>query len=168
MKFTQQNIESARINLSEFVIAKAKDLSYIFDFGYKAVDNAPNDYDSLLDAWQHAKRQTEQGKDAYLPIWNGASDSTIYTSQEANYAFRFWHDCFHCAYSLEFDTRDEISLGLLQVNDVKNHFGNDSLEAKLMLADTVGQSTYAAMNNGEFPENQIAFVLSFLNTMKGN
>jgi|SRR6516164_5453411 hypothetical protein len=168
MKFTQQNISSARINLSEFVIAKAKDLSYIFDFGYKAVDNAPNDYDSLLEAWHHAKHQKEQGKDAFLPIWNGASDTTIYTSQEANYAFRFWHDVLHCISGLKFNTLDEIDLGLMQTENVKKRFGNDSLEAKLMLADTVGQSTYAALNNGEFPEDQMAFVLSFLNTMKGN
>lgn len=42
---------------------------------------------------------------------------------------------------------------------------NNSLEAKLLLADTAGQSIYARETSGEFPDNQISYVYALINNI---
>jgi hypothetical protein len=160
-QMTVENFELARRNLSLYVLQKAEELTRALGIGYIDSSNAPNDYDSLIAKW---KECISKGKP--MPVWDGASDSTVYTSAGANYAFRFWHDFLHYYKKLDFTTDAEVDIGIMQTKEVQKYFGMDSLEAKIMLADTVGQSLYALENNGEFPDNQISYVWSLLKAQK--
>lgn len=148
-----KNINAARINLSQFVIRNADAIAKKIGFGYVDMDNAPNDFDELKTAFNASK-----SSGFALPVWNGASDKTIYTSIGANFAFRFWHDVMHCVLNKGFDVSAEIAIGAIHVQEVQKEFGAQSLEALLMYADTIGQSLYALSHNGEFPADQLAWV----------
>lgn len=163
MKITAKQFEQARINLSAFVLDHSRTLQVFHLVGVAAVDNAPNDYASLCAMWDEIQNGATIGQIAKpFLVWNGGSDATVYTTPAANYAFRFWHDILHVTKGLRFDTMDEIEIGIMQTKAVQAEFGKDSLEAKIMLADTVGQSIYAQMNNGEFPDNQVSYVWTLI------
>lgn len=146
-------LQTARKNLSSFILAKADSVARVVGFGYVDVEHAPNDFDALMMAWKASKRSG-----LALPVWSGGSENTIYTSCGANYAFRFWHDSIHALTGLAFNTLDEIEIGRIQVQAVQKEFGNRSLESLLMYADTIAQSIYASANDGAFPDNQLEFV----------
>lgn len=148
-------LTQARANLSLFVLKRADRISKQVGFGYRDVANAPETYASLMQAWETSKRTR-----APFPVWSGGSDKTIYTSIGANYAFRFWHDSLHALLGLDFTLLDEVTIGHMQADAVAKEFGHGSLEHSLMHFDTVGQSLYADRNSGEFPEDQLAFVVS--------
>lgn len=152
MIITQEHFDIARAKLSAFLIRKADQVQKQIGFGYVDSDNAPGDFESLLTAYQSSKRTGFA-----LPVWNGCSDNTAYTSRGANYAFRFWHDVLHCVHGLGFTLEAEVTIGLMHVAEVKTYFGPDSIEAKIMFADTVRQSAYEAIH-GKFPDDQYTFV----------
>lgn len=152
-----RNIENARRNLSQFVIAKADEIKKKIGFGYVDMPNAPQDFDELKTAF-NASRSSGFA----LPVWNGASDQTIYSNAGANYAFRFWHDVLHCVLNKGFSTAEEIAVGAIHIQEVQNAFGYESLEALIMYADTIGQSLYAVSHAGQFPENQLEWVTAQL------
>lgn len=147
----------ARKALTHFVQAKAKRLHSELGFGYVEKANAPADFLELKAAWARSQATREA-----FPVYMGASDTSIYMTDEANWAFRFWHDVLHIEYNLDFCTSSEITLGGLHVDAVAKQFGPDSTETLLMLADTVGQTQYYA-RTGTFPENQMEFVLNYVN-----
>lgn len=151
-------LENARRNLSLFVMVKANRISHAVGFGYTDKPVAPSSYSELIAAWRHSRKTG-----LALPVWSGASDNTIYTTPGANYAFRFWHDSIHALQQLEFNTIDEIIIGTEQVKAVQVEFGMYSLEAILMYSDTIAQSLYADANNGNFPDDQYAFVIGIAN-----
>lgn len=96
-------------------------------------------------------------------VWNGASDQTVFTNREGNYAFRFWHDVIsHGSHGLGFDTDDEIKAGMHWVERVAGEFGAQSIEAMIAYADTCGQTLYC-QQTGDFPSDQLAFVEKYLN-----
>lgn len=115
---TIKDFEQARINLSNFILFKAEQIRNDIGIGFIAIDDAPNKFSDLLQAWEESLSKKQP-----FPIWNGASDSTIYTDAYVNYAFRFWHDYLHYTTGLEFIAHDEIKIGIMQVKDVQSHFG---------------------------------------------
>lgn len=156
--FTSAQFEQARINLSNFLLSHAEFLMYATGVKYEAADEAPNTYEALSQQWADCHTFAIPA----FKVWNGCSDTTVYASQSANHAFRFWHDVLHCTMHLDFSLESEIEIGKMQTKKVQEIFGDKSLEAMIMLADTVGQSLYAASNNGEFPENQMSYVFTLL------
>lgn len=152
---TTAQLDAAAKNLQAFVFRMAGLFQQSMGFTYEAVPNAPSDMDALRAA--RDKCVAGRGHVAF-PVWDGASDSTIY-SAAGNHAFRFWHDCIHLTTGLEMNVHDEVRVGMMQAERVGLHFGTDSLEYKLMVADTAGQSVYCAMH-GEFPTNQRDWVYS--------
>ena len=59
---------------------------------------------------------------------------------------------------LLFEVHDEIIVGEQQTAAVAHRFGANSLEARMMHYDTVGQSKYVQVM-GEFPKDQLQFVI---------
>ena len=95
-----------------------------------------------------------------LPVWNGASDRTIYSSPEVNFAFRAWHDWLHLQLQADVDYRDEYM--------VARAHRQAALAARLPLReelalwyDTNGQNVYHK-HHGKFIEDQRGFVLHCL------
>lgn len=147
------NIDTARRNLSFFVITKAHNIAKQIGFGYVDAPNAPECFAELKTAYNIAK-----SSGMALPVWNGASDKTVYNNPGANYAFRFWHDILHCMTNKGFSTAEEIAIGAMHVKAVQDEFGPHSLESLLMYGDTIGQSIYAMSHNGAFPEDQFEWI----------
>lgn len=153
MSITSAQFDTARKNLSLFILRKALQVQKQVGFGYVDSPVAPDSFDALMLAWNNSKKTR-----LAFPVWNGCSDNTIYTNPGVNYAFRFWHDAIHACTGLGFNTADEIAIGRIQVETVQAEFGKFSIEAMLMYADTIAQSQYAATTGGEFPANQLEFV----------
>lgn len=121
--------------------------------------DAPQTYAELLQCgarWQYALG------DVFLPVWDGASEDSIYGSAAANHAFRYWHDMGHIAHHCDFTPEDEKRLQFdHHLPIVADHFGIGSLEYRMYFADTVGQIEYISAN-GKFPGNQAAFVSAYV------
>lgn len=150
-------LNKARVNLSNFVISKAGRLARDLGFSYIETDSAPESFEDLEAAFKHSM-QTR----APLPVYMGASEDTIYTSMEANWAFRFWHDVIHASNGYRFTLEDEAKCSLKQAECIANYFGKNSDEYRLFIADTIGQSVYAEIHGGLFPDNQLSYVKSIL------
>lgn len=151
---TRDMLDQAAKNLSRFVFRQAALWQQSMGFTYAPGGDAPETMDEL-----RAERDrcvAGRGHETFT-VWAGGSDLTIYTSAEANYAFRFWHDMIHLTTGLEMNVHDEVRVGMMQAERVGLHFGHGSIEYKLMVADTCGQSVYHAMH-GAFPFNQREWV----------
>lgn len=157
MQLNDYVINKARANLEHYVIAKAHRIAKDLGFSYIECENAPNSYDELEQAFKHS-----MATKAPLPVFDGASENTIYLSKEGNWSFRFWHDVIHVSNGYQLTLEDEIKCSSIQCDEVSRYFGDHSLESKLFIADTIGQSVYAHLHNGAFPENQLAFVKSLI------
>lgn len=160
MKYTADEIIAARWRLTPFVHEKAQEYTRKLGVQYEASPNAPETGPQIA---YHMRQSQYHGRP--FPVWSGASDNTIYMNAGGNYAFRFWHDALHYLLSMDTSLVDELELGAMHTGVVMARFGFDSLEAKLMRADTMMQSRYAADHAGNFPEDQLAFVLKCIEDM---
>lgn len=150
-------MNKARSNLTRFVIDKAARLSRDLGFSYVETEDAPETYEALMDAYQHSLKTH-----APMPVFSGSSENTIYTTKEGNWAFRFWHDVTHAHNQLGFTLLDEFKCSSIQAEQVSKYFGTNSLEYRLFIADTIGQSIYSELHSGAFPEDQLSYVKSLL------
>ena len=154
-----QAFEAARRNYTRFAIESAARLAKEVGFSYDAVAIDP---DLIHD--DDIQREFAECSRTRRPfrVWSGASDNTVFTCREGNWAFRFWHDVVsHAVGKLGFDMRDELTAGMQWVRKVSNEFGAKSLETAIAYADTCGQTLYCAAK-GEFPVDQIAFVSQYV------
>jgi hypothetical protein len=145
------NLEIARGRLSKFVLAQALHITRVTGINYEESNTAPETYEEVLREFTSAKVLNKP-----VRVFSGASESTIYTSPAANWAFRFWHDYVHYSFKLDFSVQSEILVGERQCAAVAAEFGLGSLEYRLMYTDTIGQVQYYAANNS-FVENQLEF-----------
>lgn len=122
-----------------------------------ALQHAPPRFTIADDApqtWAELQRRTLA--DGRLTVWSGASEGTIYGSPAGNYAFRAWHDSLHLARGLDFSPASDYAIA-----DVHAKCMPDKDSAMAVYADVAGQTAYYA-RWGEFPVNQQAFVLAFV------
>lgn len=145
----------ARERLSSFVKRMAHECTRRSGINYEESDA------KSCESWEATKAMFQQAQTLNQPVYVRKSDSenSIYTSEAANWAFRFWHDYLHYKHDLTFSFIDEVLVGQFQVSATEREFGEESLEAKLMAADTIGQVLYYQMH-GEFVANQLSFVTS--------
>ena len=116
--------------------------------------NAPNTYKELIQEWQRVCSRVPGEARVPLRVYDGGSDTSIYGSPEANYAFRYFHDLVHCQLQTEFDIAGEIHTARVQ----EAMLGSLSVEeAWVFRIDTIGQSLYHTMT-GNFVEDQADFV----------
>lgn len=117
--------------------------------------NAPDSWAKLQTWYTEESRHIWRGLQP-IPVWNGASDFTIYCSPEGNYAFRAWHDFTHLMLHLSFCFADEIRIAHLHFATMKRR-GLSPLACAALFFDTAGQSFYQDMH-GDFPVHQRNFV----------
>lgn len=144
----------ARRNLTEYVSKEATFIQQAHGVSMIVSDDAPNTFDEL-------RRQWLASSGTSITVSSLHCDGTIYLSPTANQQFRFWHDWLHLEHNKPFTLAGELAIGAIHCDAVAMWFGYDSLEYKLMLADTVGQSTYEAVT-GKFPADQLAFARAFV------
>lgn len=142
--------------LSHWIVKRAARLAKDIGFSYWPASDAPGTFEGVCAEFKACLC----GGGAFR-VFDGASDKTIYTNPETNYAFRFWHDVIHAAYKLDFTEQGERATAQKQIDEVSKVFGADSLEVKLITADTAGQVEYFAKTGG-FVENQKDFVYGLI------
>lgn len=130
--------------LNEIIIAKADALPA----GWHAAPAAPDSFVGLL-----ASSAADGG---HITVWTGGSDRTVYGSPHVNHAFRAWHDSLHITLLADFTLTGERKVALAQAEACER-----PEDAALLLADVLGQAEYY-VRHGAFPEDQIAFVASYL------
>lgn len=149
----------ARQELSAFVVERAVATAKYVGFSWVAVESGhPETYEALLNEYAWCAN-AEGGRE--FRVWSGGSGHTIYTRPSVNHAFRFWHDMMHCHERLTMSYHDEVLLGLHSAKQVGARFGVQSLEYKLFVADTIGQSTHEHLT-GAFPQDQLSFAVQLL------
>ncbi len=114
---------------------------------------APQTFEALLLA-------TNADPSVVIPVWDGASDTSIYGSNAGNYAFRAWHDRLHIILRAGFDAEGEKAVAVAQRDAILRATG-DSEAAEAVWADVWGQFLYER-RHGRFPDDQAAFVKTWL------
>jgi len=114
--------------------------------------DAPNESEALFDwAASHVV-----GVDP-IPVWDGASDDSIYGSPEVNYAYRAWHDATHIKLGLDFSMESEEQVSLAHVREAWDA-GLSAEDCRLLWIDSQGQNEYFKVH-GDFVPNQREFAL---------
>lgn len=100
------------------------------------------------------------------------SDKTIFGSPSTNWQFRAWHDMCHIQENAGFDAAGERAAARLMVEQLWKLEG-PSLQDKvrwsaIIDAEVNGQGKYYALHDGTFPDDQRAFVETYLRTEYGD
>jgi hypothetical protein len=155
--FSHVDLAHARAELSEFVILMAETTEKRLGFGWTATPDAPNSWKSLKIAWQQSLDTFEP-----LPIFDSASESVIFTSGEANIAYRFWHDVTHLERRRNFTNAHELDMAAFHLAEAEKHgLERGSLPWRLLHADAVGQTLHWAILH-EFVADQRVFILNII------
>ncbi|HTL42083.1 MAG TPA: hypothetical protein VL294_11480 [Pseudolysinimonas sp.] len=155
LEFTHADLAAARVELSEFVTLMADRTKERTGIGWEPSPDAPNSWKALKAAWQHSLSTGEP-----LPIYDGASDSVVFASAEANIAYRFWHDVTHLERRRNFTNAHEIDMASFHLAEAEKHgLERGSLPWRLLHADSVGQTLHWAILR-EFVLDQRVFVLN--------
>ena len=156
-------------NLERFLIKHAPP--------HVAVDNAPESLAELNRWLQYSPKYFDEGRFeplfrgncyrevgsdlvARIPVWNGASGRTIYSSAEVNYAYRAFHDHTHLRLQADVNLDDEFQVSCEQTR-IARAWGLPDIEVRALWADSHGQNAYYK-RHGKFVEDQRAFVLAYL------
>ena len=115
---------------------------------YEARADAPSTYAELTSCSGRAR----------LPVWEGASDRTIYQSAAVNHAFRAWHDATHVAIGADFTLEGERRTCEAQIAALYIAFPSaPAIYATFLRVEIVEQALYLA-KAGTFPCDQATFV----------
>lgn len=153
--YTRERVLSAGRQLGDRMVKAAARLAKDVGFSYEPCPwaSAPRD----LMGMKVAVNLSQSIRCPY-PVWDGASQDTVYGSPEANYAFRFLHDMTHVALGADTDMRGEMRVHLR----LAGHLGipqpevSSTLDRRIYWVDTAGQSIYHQLT-GRFPEDQVHF-----------
>jgi hypothetical protein len=148
IQVTRRHLLVPRRNLDKWVTLQAALAQVEHGFTYLPSEDAPSTYSTLLAAYRNS---AETGR-----------DETIFITPETNWAMRFVHDLEHAERQLSFSADDEVALGNVHLEVLQAAgYGPDSLEYKLLLADTIGQARCVALL-GRFPYRQRLFAFDTL------
>lgn len=121
--------------------------------GFDVSADAPDTFEGL---------QAHYAATGRVLVWNGASGQTIFSTPEANYAFRAWHDFTHLKFHTNFTLTGEAQTCDAQIADMLETVGRWTwILAPILQAEIVGQALYEA-KHGKFPVNQRAFTVAYL------
>jgi hypothetical protein len=104
---------------------------------------------------KHLDRYEETGK---IHIWRGASEGTIFASEQVNHYFRAWHDYIHITKRLGYDFIGETAVCQIQMAELPVEW---YFEKQLVNCEIVAQALHF-MKFEEFVSNQRLFTLRFL------
>ena len=117
--------------------------------------NAPSTFKDLMQEWHTCcTAGLLSGTRVPFRVYGGDSDTSIYGTPEANYAFRYMHDIVHVQMGLEFDIASEIATAKAQLRMLGPLTKE---EIRTFLIDTAGQALWSTIT-GDFLEDQSVFV----------
>ncbi len=147
-------LATAQIALSTYIFSAASQKAEAVGFGWRATADAPSTFEAVLDAYEHSRMTGER-----LPVFDGASDLTIFLGPQVNHALRFLHDLTHVELKLDFSADSELRVAVEHLTRLRQAgFAVGSLEWHLFHAETVGQIV-ASCVLGRSPIDQKAFVI---------
>lgn len=150
-------IEQAPGNLSRWVVELAQETAEELGVRWRGARIAPQTLDEVVAEFR-AAMLTE------LPVRvsNRFCEQTIYVSPADNVAFRFVHDSRHYFLRAGFETEPELLVASCHLARLRRAgYPSDSIEHRLLEADTIGQALFAA-RAGRFVSNQLRFGLRCL------
>jgi hypothetical protein len=124
--------------------------------GFRVAEVAPQTYEEVI-------RQID--RHGIIVVWSGASEHTIFGHPGINYAFRAWHDWCHWRGGHDFSPSGEIAVAHMQREQLIALYGDTPRTrrwCKIIEAEIIGQIGYREQHS-EFPVNQYAFVVDYLN-----
>lgn len=154
---SHEKFNTARANLSAFVLDQAAIIQNATGLYYEGAENAPNSYDEVLKEFNQAGQNGGR-----IRVYSGSCENTIYTAAPVNLAFRFWHDYLHFKNKFDFSRTGEELTALIHCGQVAARFGLGSVEYLLMQVDTFGQVAHF-WDVGGFVDNQLNFAAQKLN-----
>lgn len=157
---TEADIKTAAGKLGAFLLENQARIEKLLNIRCAPTADFAPKYDLEV---ARAFREAITGSDEkrFFKVSSDNSTHTIYPRTSMNIAFRFWHDLLHVTYNKAFTLKDELSVAAMHTADIKAQFGADSLEARIIDADTAGQSLYDSIHGG-FPIRQDLFVIDYI------
>ena len=166
MTWTAARIRSAAatIDLLNRIICDMQDITYT------ATATAPDTWDAL----QRSAKWGDQGAAfdydwhalRHREVWNGASDKTIFATDEQNFRARAVHDYVHLLTGNGFTPDGERATCKAQVELMRSagtFFSDLSDAIAVVRAEVAGQVDYNESHGGAFPDDQLQFDLDYLN-----
>ena len=155
--FDAPQIALARIKLSWFMRDLAAETAHELGFGWRPSMRAPSTLGELT-----AEFRACQISGLPLRVSSQHCDQTIYASPADNIAFRFVHDSRHVFLQAGFDLEPELLVAGCHVARLHHAgFTADSIESRLLYADTAGQALFLA-TTGVYVVDQLRFGLRCL------
>ena len=101
-----------------------------------------------------------------IGVWSGASDRTVFSCPEANYAFRAWHDWHHILLRAPFDRKGEEAVHISQMAEAGKYARwidatFDQRQFTMLAAENIGQLDYWE-RFGAPPDDQRLFACGYL------
>ena len=150
-------IQLARINLTKWINDLAEETADELGVTWRGSPCAPSSLAEVVEEFR-------AGMLTGLPvrISNRFSDNTIYVGPEDNGAFRFVHDSRHYFLRAGFEPESELLVASCHLARLQRAgYSPDSIEYRLLYADTVGQVLFLA-ETGQFVDNQLRYALRCL------
>lgn len=147
----------ARINLTKWINDLAGETAAELGVTWRGSPCAPSSLAEVVEEFR-------AGMLTGLPvrISNRFCNNTIYVTPEDNVAFRFVHDSRHFFLRAGFETESELLVASCHLARLQRAgYSPDSIEHRLLYADTVGQVLFLA-ETGQFVDNQMRFALRCL------
>lgn len=112
-----------------------------------------------------AEMKADYARRGTITVNTAHGENTIFANKDINARFRFWHDMAHLAVDAPFTAEGERLAAGYQMSQVRALVGpSDADKARwvaLIDCEVNGQTSYF-MEHGEFPDNQRAFALAYL------
>jgi len=124
------------------------------------VVNAPNSYKKLSALKTYIMDCIDDNITIKLPVFNGASENTIYDVDTDNFNFRALHDYIHIMYNLDFTESSELKVCDIHMDMLKDLNASKST-LRLLEIDVKEQVKYY-YKTGKYVQNQRQFVESKL------
>lgn len=119
-------------------------IPFLFAPPHVARTHAPSTFAELI---------TARAQTVCLPVWEGASDQTIWGTPQANHAFRAWHDACHVLGGFDYSLEGERATARMQCQQLEQRCLGRA--ARAVWWDVVAQAEHFAVT-GAFPGDQIA------------
>jgi hypothetical protein len=151
---TPGELRTARARISLFVQREALATAHELGFGWWPAEVTPHGLDGLVDEFRGCAVSG-------LPfrVLNDHSEDVIFTSPSVNHAMRYWHDTRHVWLGADFSTEGELTVAACHLARAREEgLGQDSLEYRLLQADTVGQTLFVARTHS-FVVHQLQFAI---------
>jgi hypothetical protein len=129
-------------------------------YRYVVTDDPTINLDDYPDFLRNVR---SEGNRVMLTIYNGNSDTSVYSDPQSNIRFRFIHDVVHLENNLGFSFDDEMKVAQVMFAELEAiGVKLSDIASRILTAETAGMNLYA-MRHNSFPVNQAAFIDSCLN-----